>query len=265
MSGRIPRRAAIVAALVSAALLPASAFAANPTEVIYNSIPSPLPGNVPSQAFEATSTSEFGGAVEIASPSKSTTRVTVAMSSWACQSGGAEDGSCVTAMGTKFAWPVTLHVYALGAGGTVGTQVAGLTKTFNMPYRPSASPKCNTGGWYRSGSCFHGKLFKVNFMLKGVTIPSKAIIAVAYNTSHYGAVPQAPQPCNTSNSCPYDSLNVGLTGAPTVGTAPLPEDAFLSSTWGGAYCDGGTAGTGSFRFDGGCWGGFQPEIAITTG
>jgi hypothetical protein len=263
MSGRIPRRAAIVAALVSAALLPASAFAANPTEVIYNSIPSPLPGNVPSQAFEATSTSEFGGAVEIAAPSKAITKVTVAMSSWACQSGGAEDGSCVTATGAKFEWPVTLHVYALGAGGTVGTQVASLTKTFKMPYRPSASLKCNTGGWYRMGSCFHGKLFKINFVLKGVSIPSQAIVAVAYNTSDYGA---APTHCNTGpGPCPYDSLNVGLTGSPTVGAAPLPEDAFLSSTWGGAYCDGGSGGTGSFRLDAGCWSGSQPEIAIATG
>ena len=264
MSGRIPTRGALLAILVLAALLPATAFAAAPTEVIYNSIPAPLPGNVPSLGFEATSTSEFGGAVQLASPSQTTTKVSVTMSSWACQSGGAEDGSCVSATGSKFEWPVSLHIYALGAGGTIGTQVASLTKTFKMPYRPSASPKCSgNGGWFRMGNCFHGRLFKVNFVLKGVTIPSQAIVALAYNTSDYGA---APTHCNTGpGPCPYDSLNVGLTGSPTVGTAPLPEDAFLSSTWGGAYCDNGLSGTGSFRLDSGCWSGDQPQIEIVTG
>ncbi|MBI2356983.1 hypothetical protein HYV12_02970 [Candidatus Dojkabacteria bacterium] len=33
--------------------------------VVYNSIPDPLPGNVPSLGFEATSTSEFGGQVSL--------------------------------------------------------------------------------------------------------------------------------------------------------------------------------------------------------
>jgi hypothetical protein len=266
MSGRIPARRAVLAVLATAGLVLGAAATANAmvSEVIYNSIPTPLPGNVPSQAFEATSTSEFGGAVEIASPSKAITKVTVGMSSWACQSGGAEDGSCVTAMGAKFEWPVTLKVYDIGPGNSVGTQVAQLTKTFKMPYRPSASSKCTgNGGWFRSGSCFHGKLFKIAFTLKGVTIPSKAIVAVAYNTSNFGA---EPTNCNLGpGPCPYDSLNVALTGAPTVGAAPLPEDAFLSSSWGGAYCDGGTGGTGSFRLDAGCWSGFQPEIQIATG
>ena len=266
MSGRIPARRAVLAVLATAGLLLGVAASANAmvTEVIYNSLPSPLPGNVPSQAFEATSTSEFGGAVELANPSKAITKVTVGMSSWACQSGGAEDGSCVSAVGAKFEWPVTLKVYGIGPGNSVGTQVAQLTKTFKMPYRPSASVKCTgNGGWFRSGSCFHGKLFKVAFMLKGVTIPSKALVAVAYNTSDYGA---EPTHCNTGpGPCPYDSLNVAVTGAPTVGSAPLPADAFLSSTWGGAYCDGGTGGTGSFRLDEGCWTGSQPEIQIATG
>jgi hypothetical protein len=266
MSGRIPARSAILAGLVLAALLPASASALKPTEVIYNSIPATLPGNVPSLGYEATSTSEFGGAVELAAPTQTITKVTLTMSSWACEKGGAEDGTCVTEAGAKFEWPVTLHIYALGGGGTIGPEVgSGVTHTFKMPYRPSASTKCFNGGWYKMGNCYHGRLFKISFTLKHVTLPTQSIIAVAYNTSDYGASPQRPQPCNTTNNCPYDSLNVGLTGSPTVGSAPLPEDAFLSSTWGGAYCDNGAGGTGSVRYDAGCWGGFQPQIAIATG
>ncbi|HWG09199.1 MAG TPA: hypothetical protein VN672_09350 [Solirubrobacteraceae bacterium] len=266
MNGRIPTRAAkLAAALVTAiASLAIAAGAASASgTVIYNSMPSPLPGNVPSQAFEATSTSEFGSEIETAGASQTRTAVKVGMSSWACQSGGAEDGSCVTAKGAKFEWPVTLHVYTVGPENSVGTLVAAITKTFKMPYRPSANAtKCpGNGGWWNMGHCYHGKAFKIGFMLKGAVLPKPAIIAVAYNTSDYGAEPQrsiAPE------GGPYDSLNVALTGTATVGSQPQPEDAYLDSTWGGAYCDGGTAGTGSFRLDSGCWSGFQPLITVET-
>jgi hypothetical protein len=265
MTGRIPARAAKLGAalLATTAVLAVVAGAASASgTVIYNSIPSPLPGNVPSQAFEATSTSEFGSQVEFAGAGLTKTKVSVGMSSWACQSGGAEDDTCVTALHAKFEWPVTLHVFAVGPGNTIGTQVASLTKTFKMPYRPSASPKCKgNGGWYHMGSCFHGKLFKISFMLKGVALPSKAIISVAYNTSDYGAEPQRSK---TPAGGPYDSLNVGVTGTPSIGSQPQPDDAYLNSTWGGAYCDGGSSGTGTFRLDSGCWTGNQPLIKVET-
>jgi hypothetical protein len=246
---------ALLAAVAISALAAGSAGASLTT--IYSNFPTPFPGNVPSEAFQATSTSEFGGQVEFAGPSGTTTRVTVAMSSWACQSGGAEDGSCVTTPGAKFEWPVTLHVYTVGTGSAVGTQIAGLTKTFKMPYRPSANPGCTgtgLGGWKQMGHCFHGKLFRIAFGLRGVTLPSKAIISVSYNTSNYGAEPQYPKPCNNAPSgpdvCPYDSLNVGgMENAPSVGSDPQPASVYINSKWTGAYCDGGLAGTGTFRFD----------------
>jgi hypothetical protein len=267
MTGRIPARARKLAAalLATAAVLAVVAGGASASgTVIYNDIPSPLPGNVPSQAFEATSTSEAGSEVQFAGASAATTKVSVALSSWACESGGAEDGSCVTAAGAKFEWPVTLHIYTVGLGNTVGTQIASLTRTFKMPYRPSANAtKCpGNGGWYRGGSCFHGKLFKIAFVLKGVSLPSQAIISVAYNTSDFGAEPQRSK---TPAGGPYDSLNLGLTGTPTVGSQPQPEDAYLSSTWTGAYCDNGLTGTGTFRLDAGCWAGDQPLFKVETG
>ena len=69
---------------------------------------------------------------------------------------------------------------------------------------------------------------------------------------------------------PYDSLNVGvgdgdtntLAGEPTVGTQPTPDDAYLYSSWTGAYCDG-SLGTGTFRLDAGCWTGYQPLFKVT--
>jgi hypothetical protein len=98
MTGRIPARAAklVAALLATTAVLAVIAGAASAAgTVIYNNIASPLPGNLPSVGFEATSASEFGGQVELAGASATKTTVTVGMSSWACESGGAEDGSCV--------------------------------------------------------------------------------------------------------------------------------------------------------------------------
>jgi hypothetical protein len=252
MAGRIPKRlAGLSVALVAAAgVLALSAGAASASITftpLYNNIASPLPGNVPSEAIQATSTSEFGGQVELAGPVLTTTKVKVAMSSWACQSGGAEDGSCVTAPGAKFEWPVTLHIYAVGVNNSVGTEVARITKTFKMPYRPSANNvKCtgsHLGGWVYKGQCFHGKLFSITYLLRGVAVPSKAIISVSFNTESYGAEP-------TGVEGPYNSLNVaGFTGSPSVGVDPQPESVYINSLWTGAYCDAGLTGTGSFRFD----------------
>jgi hypothetical protein len=275
----------VVAFTAAVALLGASSAVAGATAtVIYNNIATPLPANVPSEAFEATQTSQFGGQVEFAGPSKSATQIAVGMSSWGCQTGAWFENNCATERGAKFEWPVTLRVYLVGPANAVGTQIAEVTKTFKMPYRPSASPKCtgeSAGGWYRKGECFHGRLFKITFTMRGVTLPSKAIISVSYNTSDYGSEPQRPKPCNaTTAGCPYDSLNVGLTEPtkfnvkeepepvpPSVGSDPAPESAYQNSQTAGQYCDKGLGGTGTFRLDSGvppCWTGYQPLFTVST-
>jgi hypothetical protein len=283
MTGRIPARtqrrvAAILAAGAISALAPAGAGAATGT-VIYNNLPAPLPPNSVSQAFQATQLGEFGGQVEFAGPSLARTNITVAMSSWACQDGNWFEATCKTTKGAKFEWPVTINIYSVGTLNAVGSKIASLTKTFKMPYRPSDSPKCTGGRWFAKGQCYHGKLFKITFPLKGVVLPSKAIISVAFNTSGYGTEPQGySNPCNaTTAGCPYDSLNVGLTEpaneeapeavAPSVGADPTPESAYQNSTTAENYCDKGLGGTGTFRLDSGpppCWTGYQPLFRVTT-
>ncbi|MBI2356982.1 hypothetical protein HYV12_02965 [Candidatus Dojkabacteria bacterium] len=42
---------------------------------------------------------------------------------------------------------------------------------------------------------------------------------------------------------------------------PTAMDAYLNSTWGGAYCDS-NLGTGTFRLDAGCWGGYLPAFRV---
>lgn len=255
-----------VIALAAAAFLSIGAVTASAAgTVIYNNIPSPLPGNVPSMGFEATSTYQFGGEIEPTSESLTTTKVTVGMSSWACQAGSWNEKTCATSPGAKFTWPVTLHIYAVGPGNSVGTEVGRLTQSFKMPYRPSKNANCENGGW--GAKCFNGKLFKIAFNLRGVALPQPAILSVSYNTSHYGA-----NPTGCTEDCPYDSLNVAVepgpegsppASGPSVGSLPSPADAFLRSTWGGAYCNG-AEGTGTFRLDPGCWEDYQPLFAVAT-
>lgn len=271
MTGRIPARTTkVVASLaVMGVIFAAIAGAASAATVTYNNIPTPLPGNVQSLGFQATSTAEFGGQIEATGTIQNPT-VTVGMSSWACQSGSATDGSCVSSAGSTFNVPITLNIYAVGPANTIGAKLVTVTQNFAVPYRPSANnTKCaGNGGWFKMGNCFHGKLFKLKFAKLGngkapVVIPQKAIVSVAFNTFTHGYEP-------TGVDGPYDSLNVALTEPanegeevpPTVGSDPVPADAYLNSTWGGAYCDGGAGGTGAFRLDSGCWTGAQPMIQV---
>jgi hypothetical protein len=237
-------------------LSPATVLAVGPVAV-YDNITSPQPANVPSLGYEATSTSEFGGQLGLAGSERTNPNVTVLMSSWACQTGNWY-GGCVTTPGSTFMHPVTLNVYNVNADNSVGSVIATKTTTFTMPFRPSSD---NCGGdstaWTAAdSSCNHGLAFPITFNLSGVTLPNKVIVGVAYNTAHYGA-----QPLGVTG--PYDSLNVGLVGNPTVGTAlPTANDAYLNSSWSGAYCDG-NLGTGTFRLDAGCWGGYLPAFKVT--
>jgi hypothetical protein len=262
MTGRIPARTQMMAAaaLATAAILGAGAASAS-AELVYDNVPHPLPGNMVSQAFEATSTSEVGGQVELAGAKKKNPGIVVTMSSWACQN--LQSGSaCSTAAGAKFEWPITLNIYAVGAGNQPGTLLATQTTTFAIPYRPSANKKCKMTpegvvGWGKE--CFSGKAHNIKFAFPGVTLPKKAIIGVAYNTSDFGYAP------THGPDIGQNSLNVALrdpseTG-PAVGAYPLPADGYLNSSWEGAYCNG-AEGTGTFRLDSGCWTGYQPSFTI---
>jgi hypothetical protein len=273
MTGKIPK---VAAAMVTAGVLLAVAAGTASAEktVVYNHIPSPLPGNLPSVGFEANQASEFGGQIEFAAGTWKNPIVTVTMSSFACVTGNWNKGDCGTPKGSTFSWPVTVSAYKAEPDNSVGALIARATKTFNMPYRPSADyAKCNganAGKWFNKAdtSCNNGKAFKIKVGLVA-KLPAKVIIGVAYNTSDYGAEPQAPQPCNSKpEGCFYDSLNVAVaTGAPTVGAAPLlaEEKDYFNTVTAGNYCDAGAAGTGTFRLDSpsaGCWEEYQPAVEV---
>jgi hypothetical protein len=250
----------VVAALtVCCAALTFGVSTAGATEVIYSNISRPLAGNVPSFAFEATSTSEFGGQVQFAGSARRGVGLTVGMSSWSCGSGSWQAG-CTTTGGEKYAWPITLKVYEVGPENTVGPLVYQSTQTVEIPDRPSENKrKCTgaqAGDWYdsREATCYAGKLFRIHFTMGNTVLPSsKAIVSVAYNTTDWGYAP-------THVAGPEESLNVAVTGAPTVGSDPLPADAYAYSNWPEVYAGLGAPDTFSLA---GEWEGYQPEFEVT--
>jgi hypothetical protein len=266
----------IFAGIVSAAVLFAApaATAATPAAkaTIYQNIPSPLPGNVPSVGFEATSASEFGGQVAFDGDARTKPQVRIVMSSFACQSGFWYSGDCSSAKTGRFNAPITVNVYTVGAGGEPGNLIGTVTHTFGLPYRPSANyTKCfgaDDGKWFdrTTQTCYNGRAFTLKLKLGSLDLPETAIISVAYNTTHSGYSPIGEgAACFTGDGgCGYDGLNVGTGDSPaTVGTQPQPDDAYFNSTQGSQYCDGGAAGTGSFRLDAGCWTGVQPAFQVS--
>jgi hypothetical protein len=240
-------------------------------QTIYNNIPTPLPGNNPSVAFEATQADQFGDQLQFAAGPRTLTTVVQGMSSWGCQSGHWYDGTCSTTPGATFSHPITLNIYNVGPLNSVGSLIASVTQTFAIPYRPSAdNVNCtgaNAGKWYHapSATCFNGLATTITFNLvgMGIVVPNKVVYGIAYNTTHYGNPPVGESAaCYTSSAgCGYDSLNVLTTSAPpSVGINPFPSDAYYSSETASNYCDGGAGGVDIFRLDAGCWTGFKPTV-----
>ena len=257
----IPLIALSFSAAVSPAIADSSSGDGQKSGVIYNSLLTPLPGNLPSQPFEAQAVSEFGNAVNFSSgASHAIIKVVVTMSSWGCATGSWYLNTCNTPEDSSFSLPITLNVYGPSTDGTnPGAKIASVTNTFKIDYRPSASPMCtgpDAGKWYDKSSktCFNGLAQNITFDVKNVKVGSSAIFGIAYNTTDYGYAPIGHRAAcfSTPQGCGYDSLNVALTQDPTdvtVGTSVVPGKLWLASTSAGTYADNGAAGLGAFRID----------------
>jgi hypothetical protein len=234
--------------------------------VVYNNIDNPLPPNVPSFAYEANASSEFGGLIQFAGGGSSynLTSATVAMSDWSVASGWTSSinnaaitiaNSGYSATSSGFYVPLTLNLYNVGAKNSVGSLIAAETVDAFIPWRPEASAGCGTG-YSSGGACYSGSLSTVTFNLMGVNVPDDIIYGLSFNTTDYGTSP-------TGVAGPYDSLNFGLSvTAPTVGSNPLPDTAYWETTDAGDYTDGGAGGVGTFRQDTG-WTPYSGEIDFT--
>jgi hypothetical protein len=258
------------AALALAAVGPA-VYASEGRNVIYDSTVSPLPGNLPSVGAEAYSFTELGDEVTFADTSRTVKRVTVTLSSWGCQAGHWNSADCSTSPGATFTLPITFNIYNPRANNTAGSLIATATQTFEIPYRPSTDVNCTGGRWLDGEQgCFNGLAVNVTFDFHGkrVELPDTVVYGIAYNTSHYGPNPIGQgAPCYTSSGgCPYDSLNIALSPAVTVGSKPFPNTLYQNAVYGSDYCDGGAAGVGIMRLDSlssPCWSGLIPAVQFT--
>jgi len=216
---------------------------------VYNAVTSPLPPNVASVGFEATSTSEFGDYVHLAGTDRVLDKVTVTMSDWALYSDYASNPSYVGNLAT-WSHPITVKVYSnhLGSNGAPDTLLATKTENVTIPWRPAADPTCAGGTAWRAGdsNCYNGIAFNAVFDLSSpsVTLPNDVIVGIAYNTADYGLAP-------IHAAGPYNSLNVGVPtgGTATVGSDDNVDNVFQNTSYAGFYADGGTAGVGIFRQD----------------
>ncbi len=280
MTGRIPARAVRLAVAILAAIgvFAMTAVAAGATEVVYNNVPAPLPGNFASLGNQAYSMSEFGGEVEFAGAARKNPKVTVIMSTWACQNGGVYEDTCETPKpNKKFKWPITLNIYDVGAGNTVGTKLGSVTKTFGLPYRPTKNDTAclakgyAAGTWYdaATNACYHGMAFPITFKPVHTELRGKAIITLSYNTSTHGPSPVGTGAAcfSTAVGCYYDSLNVA-TAEPSentlsIGAQPSLEEVFVNSTYTPMFCEGGTSDTFGAAKCAGFWEGLQPIFSVS--
>jgi hypothetical protein len=214
------------AVLVLAACSPVAAGATT----VYNSIPVPLPGNVPSLGYQAEHTAEFGDLIQFASTGMVLNSVTVVMVDGAF---AADYPSFPGSSGPTWNYPLTVNLYNVDNSGPnpePGTLIATRTQTFAIPWRP---PGDTTGG----------PAFTVTFDFTGTTVPDQIIYGVAYNTETFGTNP-------TGVVGPYISLNFGIAEVPpSTGSNPFPDTAYWNTSVASNYADGGAAGVGIFRRD----------------
>lgn len=271
-----------------------TARADDPDEVVmFNSVPNPIPGNIASEGPEAYAYSQIGDGLMLAGPAGRTLdKVTVVMSSWACQSGnwyGPAD--CVTSPGATFTLPITINIYSvLLTGETLegdspapgpGTLLASVTQEFALPYRPSSDTvNCTGGPWYdsKSQSCYNGLAAPITFDLSSlkVKLPKRIIVGIQFNSTHYGPNPIGQSAScysavvnGTTPGCFYDSLNVSTDNNngyyQAIGSVLDVDGIFFNYSNPGAEACSSPFTTGVFGLDAGpgCWTGYHPEIQVT--
>jgi hypothetical protein len=230
---------------ITVLLLVACAPLALRASTLYDSVPSPLPPNVPSLGYQATQTAEFGDLIQFAGTSRTLTQVKLVLSDWALAS---DYPSYPGSSGPTWNHPLTLNLYNVdnsGANPAPGTLIATRTQTFAIPWRPPADPTCPGGTAWRAsdGNCYSGFAFTVAFDFTGVSVPNQIIYGLAYNTETWGYAP-------IGTPGPYVSLNFGLANVPpSVGSNPFPDTAYWNTATAANYADNGAGGVGTFRRD----------------
>ena len=172
--------------------------------------------------YQAQQNSEFGDEIQFGGGARNLSSVNLTLSDWA-QYSTYSSNSSYSAAGWK--WPLTLTLYSVGAGNTLGSVIATRTINPTILWRPAPDGCDSNGGFTGSdGSCDHGLAQNVTFNFSGVTVPNQIIYGLSFNTQTYGANP-------TGVAGPYNSLNFGLNYVCT-GTCATNYGYYVSPTVG---------------------------------
>jgi hypothetical protein len=238
--------------------------------IVYDSIPSPDPYNLPSLGYQANQTQEFGDEILLAGGGGKLSKVTLGMSSWAVASDYVDiNGNPLpnhTDLGglhmstAGYEWPLTMNFYNVdhsNATPGVGSLIATKTITAFVPW-DKADP--NVGWTAPDGHKYSGLFFRANFDFTGdnITLPSDVIASLAFNTNTWGYQPDG-------RNGPFQSLNFAVASGPTqptVGSNVQPDGVFWNTWTANNYADNGAGGIGTFRYDT-QWTPYTPAMEIT--
>ncbi len=231
------RPAAILAAtLLAATALVGSASmtqAAEESTVVFDNTPSFAEQvHYPSQSWQY-GLEQYGDIVELGGDARIADTVSIWLNSWACEE-GSPSNSCSTTPGSTYTTDLTLRIYAPDADTIdltssnypsatvplVGDELAEVTQTITVPYRPNSSPdECTRGDYYNADTdeCAPAQTFLATFDLASLELelPDQVIIAM-----------DKPEPGTnaTGNNRPINVLLPGITSSAPEDPADYPAN-----------------------------------------
>jgi hypothetical protein len=229
---------------------------------MYDSTPVAGTVSVPSVGGQSSAFGQIGNEVILRPHTHVIKHVNVTMVSFACQQGSWDGsaGNCVSKPGSTFKAPITLNLYkyshtnAVTGETTPGKLIMSVTKTFAIPYRPTAAPG-QTKFLGSDGQLHNGIAKDVTFLVNR-RLGNDVVWTVGYDTSNYGA-----QPLNAPSNT-MDNLNVGLTPKARVGHDRYEHQIFWDTQAAG-LSGGSPFVPGVLNLDKG-WAGYVPAAQFST-
>ena len=136
-----------------------------------------------------------------------------------------------------------------------GKRITSVTKTFSIPFRPSATSDTETKYMGSDGELHNGLARTITFPISA-KLPQDVVWSVSFNTNTSG-----PAPLGVPS--PTDSLNVGLSPAVRVGHDRFPGGIFWDTRYDG-FTGGNNFTLGSFGLDRDGYDGYVPAARFST-